>query len=50
MLVYVFMLFYGDVCIYVRLCSLVNKLENVVFLWIFNMNLLICKCILISKF
>lgn len=43
------MLFYGDACTYARLCSSVNKLENVAFLWTLNMNLLTCKCTSTSK-
>lgn len=49
MLVHVPMLFYGDACTYARLCSSVNKLENVAFLWTLNMNLLTCKRTSTSK-
>lgn len=49
MLVHEPMLFYGDACTYARLCSSVNKLENVAFLWTLNMNLLTCKRTSTSK-
>lgn len=49
MLVHVPMLFYDDACTYARLCSSVNKLENVAFLWTLNMNLLTCKRTSTSK-
>lgn len=49
MLVHVPMLFYGDACTYARLCSSVNKLENVAFSWTLNMNLLTCKRTSTSK-